>query len=190
MSMMILPMPKTNASPILCKTRGRYARFNVDGESRRVWQETEMPPEPAECRHAIPYNEIYGVHPREFVTVGRLFVGQPKDMPRRSLSHTADPYTGKVSSVVTARNALLFPVASREREEKLRATRSDGAAYETPSAEQYERFLAASVSKKKKPGPKRLGAKRVKDMERLNSTVEVLNSEGATLFRALAARAT
>ena len=64
----------------------------------------------------------------------------------------------------------------------------DGPAWETSSAERLELFSMAVTRKKQKP-MKRLGAKRVKQMERLVSEGEVLNAEESTAYRALAARA-
>ena len=70
----------------------------------------------------------------------------------------------------------------------------EGAAWEPSSAALLEHFYAVTevqskrTKKAKKYGPKRLGAKRVKNLERLESAGEILNSEEATGYRALAAR--
>ena len=61
-----------------------------------------------------------------------------------------------------------------------------------PTAENLDAFFAAvakTTPKEYKPVPKRMGAKRVKLMEKLQSAGEVLNSDEATMYRALAARA-
>lgn len=64
----------------------------------------------------------------------------------------------------------------------------DGPAWESSSAERINMFCAIP-GKKPKPKQKRLGAKRVKHMEKLQSTGTVLDDDEATAFRALAARA-
>ena len=65
----------------------------------------------------------------------------------------------------------------------------DGPAWEASSAERFELFAMAVTKRKPKKAMKRLGAKKVKQMERLVSEGEVLNAEESTAYRALAARA-
>ena len=71
----------------------------------------------------------------------------------------------------------------------------DGAAWEESTVSllanwedaQNERVMVSAVKSKK--GPARLGARQVKDFERIHSEGEKLSPEESTLFRALAARA-
>ena len=73
----------------------------------------------------------------------------------------------------------------------LRRALLDGSAWEPTTAAVLERMdrICAAATPKSKFKQKRLGAKRGKSLERLQSRGEVLNAEEATLYRALAARA-
>ena len=79
-----------------------------------------------------------------------------------------------------------------ERENLLRQVLLDGPKWEPSSGARLQAFFCANVSPKKKPKKfkkKRLGARKVRDMEKLQSVGEKLNDTEATAYRALAARA-
>ena len=71
----------------------------------------------------------------------------------------------------------------------MRKTLLDGPDWEHNSGTLLDHFCSVETKPIKKAGPKRLGAKRVKDMEKLQSPGETLKHEDATMFRVLAARA-
>ena len=73
------------------------------------------------------------------------------------------------------------------REEILKRTLEQGPAWEISSNVRIAMVYA--LKGKGKAGPSRLGAKKVKSFERLESPGEVLNPSEATSFRALSARA-
>ena len=80
----------------------------------------------------------------------------------------------------------------------LHAVLVDGPAWEPKSSErlrdweheQHGRTLVSAVkTKNNQKAPSRLGARQVRDFERIHSEGEQLSQEESTLFRALAARA-
>ena len=95
--------------------------------------------------------------------------------------------SGKIACIVTKRmNAV-----KRDPEHRraiLRECLLDGAKWEPTTAQIMDR-LCAVASKKQGAKPNRLGAKKVRSLERLETQGDVLKGEDATLFRALAARA-
>lgn len=144
----------------------------------------------------VPYSKIYPYHPRQFVIVGPICgsLGRPhqSELPEiRLLSAHANPFTGKIATVLARRNKSLERHPDY-RLPSLRRTLLDGPAWEPDTCKILERFDKICIAAKhKKPvyKQKRLGAKQVKTLERLESKGEALNSEESTLYRALAARA-
>ena len=101
------------------------------------------------------------------------------------LSPDANPFTGKIASIMSRRSASL----NRDPDFRLpilRRTLLEGSEWEPRTAQMLEAYCSAVG---KKPKQKRLGAKRVKDLEKLQSTGTTLEPEEATAYRALAARA-
>ena len=127
-----------------------------------------------ETLHVDAYNTIYGIHPRYLVAtrLGRF----------KQVSNSANPFTGKRPSVMERRRLKMTP-SGRSRSKILRHVLEEGAAWETRS----EQVLALMFAVKKKNS--RLGAKAVKQAERLESVGFELDADEATNFRALAARA-
>ena len=135
-----------------------------------------------ETYDVIPYGEIYGLPPRQFV------VSRWATLKR--VSELADRFTGKSQRIMQHRmNQLQFGQDGqmRYREEILKHVIEQGAAWELSSDMRIA--IVAAVKSKKKLGQQRLGVKKVKDFERLQSKGEVLCPDEATAYRALATMA-
>ena len=127
-----------------------------------------------------PYSEVYGIHPRNFVVTRRATL--------KTVSDRADRFTGKSELIMQQRLKWLQSNSHqrmRQRENILKKTIENGADWEESTD---MRIAMIHAVKSKKKGQKRLGAKKVKEFERLESKGEILNPEEATSYRALAAR--
>ena len=96
-------------------------------------------------------------------------------------------HTGLPRFADTPRPSFMNADTRRRREKVLKRILLDGPDWEADSGTLLDNFCAA-ISRKK-PKPDRIGVKRVKDMERLDCNGENLNSDAATTYPALAARA-
>ena len=127
-----------------------------------------------------PYSEVYGIHPRNFVITRRATF--------KTVSDKADRFTGKSEPIMQQRLKWFQSNSNqrmRLRENILKKTIENGADWEESTD---MRIAMIHAVKSKKKGQKRLGAKKVKEFERLESKGEILNPEEATSYRALAAR--
>ena len=125
------------------------------------------------------YSHVYGHHPRKFV----IWADCNGRTHFYRLGPQHDAYTGINMSRLQRRREILLKGPNGTRRRALHNVLVNGAAWE----DSVENMVAA-VSKKKKYEVKRLGTKAVKAAERLSDTSGNLNSEGATTYRALAAR--
>ena len=128
----------------------------------------------AEIEFVEAYETIYGMHPKFLVATkyGRF----------KMVSKEADPFTGKRMSVMQRRRRSLKE-SGRSRRKILEHVLEEGAAWKHRSSE----VLAKMFAVKKKNT--RLGAKAVKQAERLESIGYELDPDEARTYRALAARA-
>ena len=139
-----------------------------------------------EVYEVTPYAEIYGTHPKLIVATRHGWF--------RRVQAGADPYTGRNPERMNrrksqAKSEIDFEQVTSVRESAIIASM-------TWSKMQHEVVLANSMLYASKTPPshnkwqkKRLGAKKVKRMEKLSSEGHELNPEDATLFRAVSARA-
>ena len=119
------------------------------------------------------------------------------DSSYKVLSPNANDFTGKVASILARRmhtslsdTSFTFNAFNRDADYRLPILRRallDGSAWEPSTADILQSYCA--VVSKKTPKQKGLGAKRVKDLEQLQSAGTTLDQEEATAYRALAARA-
>ena len=121
-----------------------------------------------------PYSTIYGIHPRFLVATRHGCFKQ--------VSSSANPFTGKRPTIMEGRKSSLAS-SGRLRSKILEHVLNEGAAWEVKSDE----ILSKVFGVKKKNS--RLGAKAVKQAEKLESVGFELDGDEATKYRALAARA-
>ena len=130
-----------------------------------------------EVHEVPPYCEQYPLHPRCWVAT--------RDGRYKKLPPSADSFTGKSRRVMDSRRARMPAPDRRKRESILRWVLRHGAKWEERTGDRIVRISALKAKQKKK----RLGAKKVRMLERTLAPGEALTDEDATAFRALAARA-
>ena len=112
------------------------------------------------------YSQIYGRHPREFVFSRHGKMVSPSSGSRAN------------------RPDVRMSMSPNKRKSILERTLRNGAAWETPTVE----FISRVAKNKKKFVKARLGSKAAKHAERMEVGGEDLDSEAATMYRALSAR--
>ena len=174
----------------------RIVQRDIDGATIKIVQKLCFDLSKNITYEIKPYSEQYVVHPRSLVFIGPCTFG---GLPQHKLvSDKACPFTGKVQRIVSRRKRnVVFD--SKTREAILNSVLMDGPGWEPNTGDLVDSLSALPVcnaaTPKKKPKAKskfqqkRLGTKRVKDLERLHAKGDKLLGEDATLYRALAARA-
>ena len=167
----------------------RITNVVIDGHAREQWQHLRFTDEP-EMFYVVPHSEKYAMHPRDFVVIGPI-LGTLEEhekvaMPNiRDLTAGANPFTGKIASIVAGRmDRALSRRDLTQRTKTLRRTLCDGAAWEESTAQLLDRICAISAKKKEPVSTMkqdRLGAKRVKTLERLERQGDKLVGKDATL---------
>ena len=127
-----------------------------------------------EYYEVVPYEEIYGRHPRQIVATRHGWF--------KTVSSDANPFTGKSESVMRHRKMMLTP-SRKSRSAILQHVLDEGPAWEVRTSDLLN--MVCVVKKK----ASRIGAKAVKRAEQLESEGHLLNAAESTTFRALAARA-
>ena len=171
------------------------AAKNDDMENHQVVMSTHRKPavvrfatKPS-VRHVVPYSEVYGQHPCRLIPTrhGKFKV----------VSKDLDAFTGNNAAVMARRRSELncswkYEVINTERVKWISHFLTRNNPWDHDDCDEEVSPITAAVRTPpahNKWQQKRLGAKKVKQLEKLSSEAHTLNSQDATMFRAVSARA-